>query len=115
METEEKSCETCEATVPAKARKSRKSGLEAHPDHSATKTRINRVKGQLDAVSRMIDERRYCPEILQQIRAARNALHGLETEILRGHLRGCVKKAFQAKNTFDTNDKIEEILQLWHR
>lgn len=83
-----------------------------HPDHSSSKKRLNRAKGQLEAVSRMIDERRYCPEIIQQIRAARSALLGLESEILRGHLRGCVKKAFESRNSFEANDKIEEILEL---
>ncbi len=83
-----------------------------HPDHSASKKRINRVKGQLDAVARMIDEREYCPGIIQQIRAATSALRGLEAEVLRGHLRGCVKKAIQSNDSFEVNDKIEEILQL---
>lgn len=83
-----------------------------HPDHAASKKRINRIKGQLDAVSRMIDERVYCPDIIQQIRAATSALRGLEAEVLRGHLRGCVKKAMESKNSFEVNDKIEEILQL---
>lgn len=83
-----------------------------HPHHAASKKRINRVKGQLDAVARMIDERAYCPDIIQQIRAATSALRGLEAEVLRGHLRGCVKKAMGSKNSFEVNDKIEEILQL---
>lgn len=81
-------------------------------DHSASKKRLNRIKGQLDAVSRMIDEKKYCPDIIQQIRAATSALRGLEAEVLRGHLRGCVKKAFESENAFDMHDKIEEILLL---
>ncbi|PWU18871.1 MAG: hypothetical protein C5B49_06565 [Bdellovibrio sp.] len=88
---------------------------EVHPDHSASKKRINRIKGQLNAVARMIDDREYCPNIIQQIRAAKNALQSLESEILRGHIRGCVKKAFQSKDAFETNDKIEEILELINR
>lgn len=87
-------------------------GRGRHPDHSASKARINRVKGQLDAVARMIDDREYCPDIIQQIRAATNALRGLEAEVLRGHLRGCVKTAFESKNAFEVNDKVEEILKL---
>jgi DNA-binding FrmR family transcriptional regulator len=110
-------CSTCDQPAPSKSRKGRAPlvRMEIHPDHSATKTRINRVKGQLDAVSRMIDERQYCPKILQQVRAATNALRGLEAEILKGHLRGCVKKAMETKSSFETNDKIDEIIQLWNR
>ena len=86
-----------------------------HPDHSASKKRINRVKGQLEAVSRMIENREYCPDIIQQIRAATSALRGLEAEVLKGHLRGCVKQAFESKNSFDINDKIDEVLLLLKR
>lgn len=56
-----------------------------HSDHTASKKRLNRIKGQLDAVSKMIDDRKYCPDIIQQIRAAKSALQGLEFEILEGH------------------------------
>ena len=104
LQTKTESCRSC-ATEPGK-------NPASHPDHSASKRRINRVKGQLDAVSRMIDEREYCPDIIQQIRAATSALRGLEAEVLRGHLRGCVRKAFESENSFEVNDKIEEILNL---
>lgn len=104
-------CGSCD--VPQQLTASASASIRGmHPDHSASKKRINRVKGQLDAVARMIEEREYCPDIIQQIRAARSALGGLEAEVLRGHLRGCVKKAFESENTFEVNDKIEEILQL---
>jgi DNA-binding FrmR family transcriptional regulator len=111
LDSKEQECGSCEEPS-AKTRKGRKPD---HPDHSPSKKRINRIKGQLNAVSRMIDERKYCPDILQQIRAATNAMRGLETEVLRGHLRGCVKNAFESRNTFDMNDKVEEILDLWSR
>ena len=80
--------------------------------HGASKRRINRVKGQLDAVSRMIDEQRYCPDIIYQIRAATNALKALELEILRGHLKGCVKTAFQSRDSSEIESKITEIMKL---
>lgn len=82
------------------------------PDHGASKRRINRVKGQLDAVSRMIDEKRYCPDIINQIRAATNAMRSLEQEILRAHLEGCVKGAFDSNDPVQIKQKIDEILKL---
>lgn len=82
------------------------------PDHSASKKRINRAKGQLDAVARMIDERRYCPDIIQQIRAATNAMKALEQEVLRGHLESCVKAAFQSQDPSAMKSKVEEIMKL---
>lgn len=87
----------------------------SNPDHAASKKRINRIRGQLDAVARMIDEREYCPDIIQQIRAANSAMRSLETEILRGHLRGCVREAFESKDGFEIHDKIDEILNLINR
>lgn len=83
-----------------------------NPDHANSKKRINRAKGQLDAVARMIDERKYCPEIIYQIRATTNALKSLEQEILRGHMKSCVKFAFRSKDPFEIEEKINEILKL---
>jgi len=87
-------------------------GGEPHPDHQASKRRINRAKGQLEAVARMIDERRYCPDIIHQIRAATNAMHSLEQEILKAHLEGCVKAAFDSRDSTLIAQKIAEIVRL---
>lgn len=84
-------------------------------DHSLSLKRLNRIQGQLEGVSRMIQEKKYCLEILQQLRAAGSAMKGLEGEILRGHLRGCVSRAFESKDAFDVNDKIEEVIELWNK
>jgi DNA-binding FrmR family transcriptional regulator len=83
-----------------------------HMDHTATKKRISRAKGQLEAVARMIDEKHYCPEIIYQMRAVTNALKAAEQEILQRHLRGCVKTAFQSKDPFEMDEKIKEIMKL---
>ena len=81
-------------------------------DHSSQKKRMARIKGQFEGIERMIDDGRYCPEILQQIKAVRSALKGLELGILETHLKGCVRKAFDSKNTNESNEKIEELLNL---
>jgi DNA-binding FrmR family transcriptional regulator len=52
--------------------------------------RINRVAGQISGIRRMIDEERYCVEILNQIAAVRSALDALGLELLTSHLRTCV-------------------------
>lgn len=83
-----------------------------HPDHGKSKRRISRIRGQIDGIDRMIDERRYCPEIIVQIRAATAALKALEAEILKTHLRGCVKSAFRTKDPFEVETKIEEIMKM---
>lgn len=83
-----------------------------HPDHSAHKNRVNRIRGQVDGIERMIDERRYCVDIVQQIKAIRSALVGLENSILETHLRGCVQSAMTSKDHRDSEQKIQEIMKI---
>ncbi len=54
------------------------------------KSRVNRVAGQVAGIGRMIDEDRYCVDILNQISAARSALDALGVELLTKHLETCV-------------------------
>jgi DNA-binding FrmR family transcriptional regulator len=54
------------------------------------RSRINRVKGQVEGIGRMVEEDRYCVDILTQIAAARSALDTLGVELLTDHLEGCV-------------------------
>ena len=54
------------------------------------RTRVNRIAGQVAGVQRMIDEDRYCVDILHQIAAIRSALDGLGVELLTKHLESCV-------------------------
>ncbi len=54
------------------------------------KARVNRISGQVAGISRMIDEDRYCVDILNQIAAVRSALDALGVEMLTSHIEGCV-------------------------
>ncbi len=54
------------------------------------KARVNRISGQVAGISRMIDEDRYCVDILNQIAAVRSALDALGVEMLTNHIEGCV-------------------------
>ena len=54
------------------------------------RTRVNRIAGQVAGVQRMIDEDRYCVDVLHQIAAIRSALDGLGVELLAKHLESCV-------------------------
>ncbi len=86
-------------------------GTSPH-DHSPELKRISRVKGQLDGVERMILDRRYCPEIVIQIKAVRSALRSLECSIVEGHMHHCVKAAMKSKDPKIINEKLEEIVLL---
>ena len=87
-------------------------GGDHHPDHSGHLTRLNRVKGQIEGIERMIVDRRYCPDIIAQLKAASSALKAIEAEVFKTHLRGCVKQAFAADDAFKSEEKIQEIVKL---
>lgn len=86
--------------------------LASHPEHMAELVRLKRVKGQIEGIERMILEKRYCPDIIMQARAAASALRAFEAAILQTHLRGCVKNAMQSKDPLDADRKIQEILEI---
>jgi len=74
--------------------------------------RLSRIEGQVRGVSRMVDEDRYCIDILTQIRAAKAALGKVEQEILRDHLKHCVSDAFHGGSDKERQDKIDELIEL---
>jgi len=81
-------------------------------DHSAELKRLSRIKGQVEGVERMILEKRYCPEIVNQIKAIRSALKSLEVNVIEGHMRHCVKQAITSRNPVVVQEKLEEIVSL---
>lgn len=81
-------------------------------DHQTHLPRIRRIEGQVRGVGKMIEENRYCVDILTQIKAIRSALKGLEGKILEEHLNHCVHKAVSTKNKKETKEVIDELLGL---
>lgn len=67
--------------------------------------RINRIAGQVGGIQRMIEEDRYCVDILNQIAAVRSALDRLGVQMLTGHLESCVLSAEECKQ----HDLLEEV------
>lgn len=67
--------------------------------------RINRIAGQVGGIQKMIDDDRYCVDILNQIAAVRSALDQLGVQMLTGHLESCVLSAEQCRQ----QDLLEEV------
>ena len=80
-----------------------------HPNHTDEIGKINRAIGQLEGVKKMIEENRYCVEIMQQLKAARSAIKNVEQNILQKHMQMCLLKAAQSQNEADIITKIEEL------
>ena len=85
-----------------------------HPDHSAEIKRIRRILGQLEGVQRMIEERRYCVDILNQTKAITSAIHSLEAALLKKHLEHCVSDALSSSGDL-RDQKIQEVLSLFQK
>ncbi len=74
--------------------------------------RLDRIEGQVRGVARMIEEDRYCIDIVTQISAVRAALRRAEEEILRDHVAHCVESAIVSGNRADQRRKIAELMDV---
>jgi FrmR/RcnR family transcriptional regulator, repressor of frmRAB operon len=80
------------------------------------KTRLARIRGQIDAVDRALDELRECGEVLQQIAAIRGAVTGLLGEVLEGHVREhLAEEGLSAADRQEAADELIEILRRYFR
>jgi len=69
--------------------------------------RLRRIEGQVRGVLRMVEEDRYCMDILAQTRSVASALRKVEDLVMENHLQTCVKEAMRS----DDNDRQEEIIE----
>ena len=77
--------------------------------------RLNRIEGQVRGLSKMVDEDRYCIDIVTQISAVRSALRRAEEEILKDHVAHCVEHAIASGDKKDQRQKIAEIMDVLGR
>ena len=77
--------------------------------------RLNRIEGQVKGVVRMLEEDRYCIDILHQIQAIKAALTKAETELLRAHAGECVDAALRQGTVQEKRKKIVELVELFER
>ncbi len=77
--------------------------------------RIRRISGQVAGIERMIDEDRYCVDVLLQVAAVRAALDGVGKLILRSHVETCVSDALISGRPKDRAEKIDEIMDVFSK
>ncbi|HZT48728.1 MAG TPA: metal-sensitive transcriptional regulator [Hyphomicrobiaceae bacterium] len=77
--------------------------------------RLSRIEGQVRGLARMVEEDRYCIDIVTQISAVRAALRRVEQEVLRDHVGHCVRHAMQSGDAVDQNRKIAELMDVLAR
>lgn len=77
--------------------------------------RLSRIEGQVRGVSRMVEEDRYCIDVLTQLQAVRVALSRVETEMLKDHLGHCIEAAITGGDAAEQRQKAGELIQLLER
>jgi len=77
--------------------------------------RLRRIEGQVRGLQKMIEEDRYCIDVLTQLRAVRAALSRVETEMLKAHLGHCIEAAIVGGDQAEQRQKASELIELLDR
>jgi CsoR family transcriptional regulator, copper-sensing transcriptional repressor len=77
--------------------------------------RLHRIEGQVRGLARMVEDDRYCIDVVTQISAVRTALRRVEEEILRDHVAHCVEDAIVSGNRAEQRRKIAELMDVVSR
>ena len=84
--------------------------MEHGYDKDALKKRLHRIEGQVRGIERMVEEDRYCIDILTQVGAVKTALESLGLEILEDHVTHCVRDALASGDAETASEKSQELL-----
>jgi DNA-binding FrmR family transcriptional regulator len=89
--------------------------MAKNPDHQNNIVALRRIEGQVRGVQRMVEDREYCIDILNQIHAVKGALSRVEEKILQKHFQHCVTAAIMGSSEKQKQQKLDEILELINR
>jgi CsoR family transcriptional regulator, copper-sensing transcriptional repressor len=90
------------------------SSMSKHSKASCLK-RLSRIEGQVRGLARMVEEERYCIDVVTQISAVRAALRRVEEEVLRDHIGHCVEHAIVSGDAAEQRRKIAELMDVLSR
>ena len=89
--------------------------MKAMHDRTHLINRLSRIEGKVRGVSKMIEDERYCIDVLTQLRAARAALARVEANLLKDHLTHCIEDAIVSGNASEQRKKAAELIELLGR
>ena len=89
--------------------------MKQKTSHQEQLPALKRIEGQVKGIQRMIDDKRYCVDIITQIHSIVGALYRVENNIFRKHIDGCVVHALKGKSESEKDKKIDEIISLIQR
>jgi CsoR family transcriptional regulator, copper-sensing transcriptional repressor len=73
---------------------------------------MKKIEGQVRGIIKMIEEERYCIDILHQFKAVQSALNTVELKILKSHVEGCLKDSIKCKDSDRTQELIDEVMDI---
>lgn len=82
------------------------------PSHENQLQRLNKIQGQINGIRKMIEDQRYCIDIVAQIKAVTSALKQVQMGVLEKHVHHCVMEAVSSKNPDLFEEKIEELMNV---
>jgi CsoR family transcriptional regulator, copper-sensing transcriptional repressor len=85
------------------------------PARRAAVKRLNRIEGQIKGIKRMVEEGRYCVEVLGQIAAAHEALRGVGKLIMRNYLENCVTHSLRSRNRRKAEETYGELMDVVYK
>jgi DNA-binding FrmR family transcriptional regulator len=74
-------------------------------------SRLNKIEGQIRGIKNMIDDDKYCVDVLIQVAAAKSALNSVGALLLENHIQGCVKKAIEGGQSAAVLDELTEVIK----
>lgn len=92
----------------------RQTGVEPELQKKAL-ARLRRIEGQVRGIQRMVEEGRYCADILVQISSVQEALRGVSKVLMRNHLEHCVTDALRSGDRLEAEQAYGEVLDLMYR
>ena len=78
-------------------------------------TRLRRIEGQVRGVQKMVEEDRYCADVLTQISSVHEALRSVARELMRNHLKHCAASAIRAGDEAQAEAMYDELVELFHK
>ncbi len=77
--------------------------------------RLRRIEGQVQGIQRMVEEEKYCVDILLQLTAVQGAVEQVQKLVLGQHIESCVSDAIRSGNARDRQKKVDELLEVFSR
>ncbi len=88
---------------------------DTDPTKKRTLTRLKRIAGQVDGLGRMVEEERYCVDVLTQIAAVQAALAKVGHEVLERHMQTCVARAMESGDPTERERVVQELMEVLQR